>query len=198
MRQGGGVSVMQWVRGSSTSWMGLGRTVGLALCLALVGSCNELAETDRASSFLVIERLTGGTEGDTAFQSDVQSDNGAVFEDQGTLSARLAPQGSGLVGEPHNAYVGQLYHDKPLPSRLRTDRWRRRTASLRGGDDVHGDRRRRIGLICARSPLGQAGAASSSTSGVAAARLLSPRSPRSRSSVATRPATRPPPRGEST
>ena len=35
--------------------MGLGRAVGLALCLALVGSCNELARTDRAASFLVID-----------------------------------------------------------------------------------------------------------------------------------------------
>ena len=51
---------MQWVRRSGASWMGLGRAVGLALCLALVGSCSELAETDRASSFLVIERLVGG------------------------------------------------------------------------------------------------------------------------------------------
>ena len=82
---------MQWVRRSGASWMGLGRTVGLALCLALVGSCSELAKTDRASSFLVIERLTGGTGvGDTVFQSDVQASNGGVFEDQGTVTASLA------------------------------------------------------------------------------------------------------------
>ena len=82
--------------------MGLGRTVGLALCLALVGSCSELAERDRASSFLVIERLTGGTgpgTGDTVFQSDVLS-NGGVFEDQGTVSARLVLKDPGLSGSP--------------------------------------------------------------------------------------------------
>ena len=88
---------MQWVRRSGASWMGLGRTVGLALCLALVGSCSELAQTDRASSFLVILQLTGGTGQDTAFQSDVQADNGAVFEDQGTLSARLALKDPGIT-----------------------------------------------------------------------------------------------------
>ena len=90
---------MQWVRRSGASWMGLGRTVGLALCLALVGSCSELAQTDRASSFLVIERLTGGTDEDTVFQSDVLS-NGGVFEDQGTVSARLALKDLGLSGSP--------------------------------------------------------------------------------------------------
>ena len=90
---------MQWVRRSGASWMGLGRTVGLALCLALVGSCSELAQTDRASSFLVIERLTGGTDEDTVFQSDVLS-NGGVFEDQGTVSARLVLKDPGLSGSP--------------------------------------------------------------------------------------------------
>ena len=80
--------------------MGLGRTVGLALCLALVGSCSELAETDRAASFLVIDSLTGGTAGDTSFQSDVQADNGAVFEDQGTLNARLALKDPGTLTNP--------------------------------------------------------------------------------------------------
>ncbi len=91
---------MQWVRRSGASWMGLGRTVGLALCLVLVGSCSELAQTDRASSFLVILQLTGGTgAGDTAFQSDVLS-NGGVFEDQGTVSARLALKDLGLSGSP--------------------------------------------------------------------------------------------------
>ena len=93
---------MQWVRRSGASWMGLGRTVGLALCLALVGSCSELAQTDRAASFLVIERLTGGTgeEEDTVFQSDVQSSTGGVFEDQGTLTARLALKAPGTSSSP--------------------------------------------------------------------------------------------------
>ena len=61
--------------------MGLGRTVGLALCLVLIGSCSELAQTDRAASFLVVERLTGGTgtEEDTVFQSDVQASTGGIF-----------------------------------------------------------------------------------------------------------------------
>ncbi len=81
--------------------MGLGRTVGLALCLVLVGSCSELAQTDRASSFLVILQLTGGTgAGDTAFQSDVQANSGAVFEDQGTVSVQLALKDPGPPGSP--------------------------------------------------------------------------------------------------
>ncbi len=82
--------------------MGLGRTVGLALCLALVGSCSELAQTDRAASFLVIERLTGGTgpgAEDTVFQSDVLR-NGGFFEDQGTVTASLALKAPGLSGSP--------------------------------------------------------------------------------------------------
>ena len=92
---------MQWVRRSGASWMGMGRTVGLALCLVLVGSCSELAQTNRASSFLVILQLTGGTgAGDTAFQSDVQANSGAVFEDQGTLSVRLALKDAGPPGSP--------------------------------------------------------------------------------------------------
>ena len=93
---------MQWVRRSGASWMRLGRTVGLALCLVLVGSCSELAQTDRAASFLVIERLTGGTgtEEDTVFQSDVQASTGGIFEDQGTLTARLALKDPGTSGSP--------------------------------------------------------------------------------------------------
>ena len=79
--------------------MGLGRTAGLALCLALVGSCNELAKTDRAASFLVIELLTGGTEADTVFQSDVLT-GGTVFEDPGTITARLALKSPGSSTSP--------------------------------------------------------------------------------------------------
>ena len=93
---------MQWVRLSGASWRGLGRTVGLALCLALVGSCSELAQTDRAASFLVIERLEGGAgpDADTVFQSDVQSSTGGVFEDQGTLTASLALKAPGTSASP--------------------------------------------------------------------------------------------------
>ncbi len=80
--------------------MGLGRTVGFALCLALVGSCNELARTDRAASFLVIEQLGGGTGGDTVFRSDVVTDNDSVFEDNGQLSARLALKDPGTSTNP--------------------------------------------------------------------------------------------------
>ncbi len=82
--------------------MGLGRTVGLALCLALVGSCNELARTDRAASFLVITQLTGGTEGTTVFQSDVlrTTDPTGVFQDPGTLTARLALKDLGTLTNP--------------------------------------------------------------------------------------------------
>ena len=93
---------MQWGRRSGASWTGLGRTAGLALCLALVGSCNELARTDRAASFLVIDELTGGTEGQTVFQSDVLTD-GSVFEDNGQLSARLALKDPALSTSPSSA-----------------------------------------------------------------------------------------------
>ena len=79
--------------------MGLGRTVGLALCLAVVGSCNELASTSRAASFLVIDQLSGGTEGDTVFQSDVLT-GGSIFEDPGTLTARLALKDPGPSASP--------------------------------------------------------------------------------------------------
>ena len=90
---------MQWGRRSGASWTGLGRTVGLALCLALVGSCNELARTDRAASFLVIVELSGGTEGLTVFRSDVLT-GGTVFEDLGQLTARLALKDPGPSTSP--------------------------------------------------------------------------------------------------
>ena len=75
--------------------MGLGRAVGLALCLALVGSCNSLANTDCSASILVIDELIGfDDEGrpSNVLQSDVLSTNPpptTVRQDAGEVQTRL-------------------------------------------------------------------------------------------------------------
>ena len=75
--------------------MGLGRAVGLALCLALVGSCNSLANTDRSASILVIDELIGfDDEGrpSNVLQSDVLSTDPpptTVRQDLGEVQTRL-------------------------------------------------------------------------------------------------------------
>ena len=86
--------------------MGLGRAVGLALCLALVGSCNELARTDRAASFLVIDELIGFDDlgrPSNVLRSDVLSTNPpptTVFQDLGQVSTRLALKDPGTGVSP--------------------------------------------------------------------------------------------------
>ena len=152
---------MQWVRRSGASWMGLGRTVGLALCLVLVGSCSELAETDRASSFLVIERLTGGSgpgQEDTVFQSDVLS-NGGVFEDQGTVTARLALKDPGLSGSPTTpTSANSITINRYRVAYVRTDGGAV-PAPFEGAMTFTVTGAAAAGSICARSRLGQAAGA---------------------------------------
>ena len=101
-----------------------------------------------------------GTDEDTVFQSDVQSSTGGVFEDQGTLTARLALKDPGTSGSPTTptsanfitinryrvVYVRTDGGAVPLPFEGAM------TFTVTGGAAV-------AALICARSRLGQAAGA---------------------------------------
>ena len=194
---------MQWMRRSGGSWMGLGRAVGLALCLALVGSCNELARTDRAASFLVIDELIGFDDlgrPSNVLQSDVLSTNPpptTVFQDLGQVATRLALKDPGTGVSPTTpSSANFITIDRYRVVYTRTDGGAV-PLPLRGGGDVH-DKRHHHGVrIYTGSPLGQAGAAARQPPEWRGARSLSPRSRRSPFSAATRAAARSPPRAES-
>jgi len=75
-----------------------GRRALLALALAsTVGltSCSETIRTGQASSYLVINSLTGGDDSDSTVESDVVSDEGGIFTDTGevTLTLQMKDQG---------------------------------------------------------------------------------------------------------
>ena len=193
---------MQWMRRSGGSWMGLGRAVGLALCLALVGSCNELARTDRAASFLVIDELIGFDDlgrPSNVLRSDVLSTNPpptTVFQDLGQVSTRLALKDPGTGVSPTTPSSANF---------ITIDRYRVVYVRTDGG--------------AVPSPFEEA--VTFTTRGITTesefilvrlsaklepplvnlrfggARSLSPRSRRSPFSAATRAAARSPPRGES-
>ena len=80
-------------------------SVGAALCLLGVASCNELVRSSRSSTILVIERIgaaRGGTSDDpitTLLNSDVLT-NGDIFPDIGRVSTRLAFKSPGTSESP--------------------------------------------------------------------------------------------------
>lgn len=64
----------------------------MALALAstvALASCSEMTRTGQASSYLVIERLTGGTDNSGTVESDVVSDEGGVLQDPGQATLTL-------------------------------------------------------------------------------------------------------------
>lgn len=83
------------------------RLTGLALVLVLVAAsagCGKVAREGRASSYLIIQRMTGASGADPSSDSDeLSSDvvtNGSVFEDLGTAQFVLALKDIGQGGTP--------------------------------------------------------------------------------------------------
>jgi len=61
-------------------------------------SCSEMTRSGQASSYLVITSLTGGSQNDTTVESDVVSDTGSIFTDNGT--ALLTLQMKDVLNDP--------------------------------------------------------------------------------------------------
>ena len=83
-----------------------------AMASLLVGasSCSETVRTGDASSFLVINTLTGGGQNDTTVESDVQGDTGTVFTDVGQAVLQLQMRDVGGPGpSPNNAITLTQY-----------------------------------------------------------------------------------------
>ena len=70
--------------------------VSLAALFALA-SCSDAVRTGQASSYMVLQSLAGGANNSAVVESDVISDKGTVFQDNGTATIQVAmkdPQGS--------------------------------------------------------------------------------------------------------
>ena len=83
-----------------------------AMVSMLVGasSCSEMVRTGDASSFLVINTLSGGPQNDTTVESDVQGDTGTVFTDVGQAVLQLQMRDVGGPGpSPNNAITLTQY-----------------------------------------------------------------------------------------
>jgi hypothetical protein len=61
-------------------------------------SCSEMTREGQASSYLVLTSLTGGSQNDTTVESDVVSDTGSIFTDNGT--AQLTLQMKDVLNNP--------------------------------------------------------------------------------------------------
>jgi hypothetical protein len=69
--------------------------VSLAALFALA-SCSDAVRTGQASSYMILQSITGGPNNSAVLQSDVISDKGTVFQDNGTATIQVAmkdPQG---------------------------------------------------------------------------------------------------------
>ena len=63
--------------------------VAMGAAMAMT-SCSEMTRTGQASSYLVMTSLVGGSQNDATVESDVVSDTGSIFTDNGTASFSLA------------------------------------------------------------------------------------------------------------
>jgi hypothetical protein len=69
--------------------------VSLAALFALAG-CSDAVRTGQASSYMILQSLAGGANNSAVLQSDVVTDKGTVFQDNGTATIQVAmkdPQG---------------------------------------------------------------------------------------------------------
>jgi hypothetical protein len=90
-----------------------GARIGAATMLSLllgVTSCSEMTRTGDASSYLVINTLTGGPQNDATVESDVVSDTGGIFTDVGQATLQLQMKDVGGPGpSPANAITITQY-----------------------------------------------------------------------------------------
>ena len=89
---------------------GIALAASLAALLALT-SCSEAVRTGDASSYMILENITGGPNNSGVVQSDVVTDSGTVLQDTGTASIQVAmkdPQGPAPT--PVNSITITQYH----------------------------------------------------------------------------------------
>jgi hypothetical protein len=91
-------------------WGGRIRLALALTCVVSVTSCSEMTRTGQSSSYLVIQTLTGGEDGDTTVESDVVSDTGSIFTDVGQATLQLVMKDPlGLAPSPVNAITITQY-----------------------------------------------------------------------------------------
>jgi len=69
--------------------------VSLATLVALAG-CSDAVRTGQASSYMIVQSMAGGSDNSAVVHSDVVTDKGSVFQDNGTATIQVAmkdPQG---------------------------------------------------------------------------------------------------------
>ena len=84
--------------------------VSLAALIALTG-CSDAVRTGQASSYMIIQTMVGGADNSAVVHSDVITDKGTVFQDNGTATIQVAmkdPQGPGPTEV--NAITITQYH----------------------------------------------------------------------------------------
>ena len=84
--------------------------VSLAALIALAG-CSDAVRTGQASSYMIIQTMVGGADNSAVVHSDVITDKGTVFQDNGTATIQVAmkdPQGPGPTEV--NAITITQYH----------------------------------------------------------------------------------------
>ena len=84
--------------------------VSLAALFALAG-CSDAVRTGQASSYMIIQSMAGGSDNSAVVHSDVITDKGTVFQDNGTATIQVAmkdPQGPGPTEV--NAITITQYH----------------------------------------------------------------------------------------
>ena len=90
------IDVRRKVVWGSRMMVAIAIAVSLAALFAL-GSCSDAVRTGQASSYMVLQSLAGGANNSAVVESDVISDKGTVFQDNGTATIQVAmkdPQGS--------------------------------------------------------------------------------------------------------
>ena len=91
-----------------------GARLGAATMLSLLvgtSSCSEAVRTGEGSSYLVMTRLTGGSNNGTTVESDVAGDEGGILQDSGTATLTLQMKDVGGPGpSPMNWITLTQYH----------------------------------------------------------------------------------------
>lgn len=89
---------------------GIALAVPVTALLALT-SCSDAIRTGQSPSYLILQNLSGGSPSSPVVKSDVLSDNGTIFQDNGTATIQVAlkdPQAS--TPSDVNAITITQYH----------------------------------------------------------------------------------------
>ena len=90
-------------------WGGRVKVALAVLCALVVSSCSNTTRTGTASSYLVMTTLTGGPQNDVTVESDVVSDTGSIFTDNGSAGLELQMRDSLTAPTSNNAITLTQY-----------------------------------------------------------------------------------------